>query len=180
MPANDFRDAEYILAMRDGRERCPANGYRIEPPSYYDMMGRTSAPDNLRRGDTHGDNRDSELWQNPDQGLYFPGTSELYGKLSGGRSHIHERKDRRTGTQTHQSGDRTVATTVTPEVFCLDKLKVCRLSPLQSLCVVDKDCNVTGVTDNFLTDELSLPSPISNQSIPIIQGKICLLAILTI
>ena len=44
---------------------------------------------------------------------------------------------------------------MTPEVFSLDKLKVCRLSPLQCLCVADKDCNVTGSTDIFLADELS-------------------------
>jgi hypothetical protein len=27
------------------RGRCPANGCRTEPPSCYDMMGRTSDPD---------------------------------------------------------------------------------------------------------------------------------------
>jgi len=53
--------------------------------------------------------------QNPDQGHRIPGIFELYGKLPGGRGHIHERKDRRTGTRTHQSDDRTVATTVTPD-----------------------------------------------------------------
>lgn len=93
-----------------------------------------------------------------------PTEDPLHGKLPGGRSHIHERKDRRTGTRTHQSDDRTVATTVTPEVFCPDILPLCRSNPLQSLCAVDKGCNVTGSTDIFLTDELFLP-PLYLQSI---------------
>ena len=73
-----------------------------------------------------------------------PTEDPLHGKLPGGRSHIHERKDRRTGTRTHQSDDRTVATTATPEVFCPEILPLCRSNPLQSLCAVDKGCNVTG------------------------------------
>jgi hypothetical protein len=97
--------------------------------------------------------------QNPDQGHRIPGTSELYGKLPGGRSHIHERKDRPTGTRTHQSNERTVATTETPEVFCPDILPLCRSNPLQSLCAVDKGCNVTGSIDIFPTDESSPISP---------------------
>jgi len=119
--------------------------------------------------------------QNPDQGHRIPGIFELYGKLPGGRGHIHERKDRRTGTRTHQSDDRTVSTTVTPEVFCPDILPLCRSNPLQSLCAVDKGCNVTGSTDIFLTDVTILAPPyIFNQSIHIIQGKRCLLPSLTI
>jgi hypothetical protein len=46
---------------------------------------------------------------------------------------------------------------VWPDIF--------RSNPLQSLCAVDKGCNVTGSTNILLTDELFLPFPIYLQSI---------------
>jgi hypothetical protein len=53
---------------------------------------------------------------------------------------------------------------------------------LQSLCAVDKGCNVTGSTDIFLTDELSFLSlPLSPTYLsPIIHRKRCILAVSTI
>jgi hypothetical protein len=115
--------------------------------------------------DTQGGNRGSVYVRNPVQDHHSQSTSGQYGKLPGGRSHIHERRDRRNDTRIHQSGYQIVATTVISVFFAPINIRFV-YNPLQSHCFVDKGCNVTCSTDIFLTDEPSLPSPISPTNPP--------------
>lgn len=164
-----------------GKERCPANDCRTEPPSCYGMMDRTSVPDNWRQENTHGDNRGSVPGQNPDQesphSRYFRTIWEITGRKKPysreKRSSYRYSNSSKWWSNSCHNGDSRGFLPRYTSALSLQSIAV----PL--CCWQRLQCNWQHWHFSYRWTILA-PPYIFNQSIHIIQGKRCLLPSLTI